>query len=76
MPRPTGDVFLTDLAAHPENDTLRLVYADWLKDHGNTTQSSSDGVLCRKSRSCPVEAGRALFPWRIAANTLPPVERS
>ena len=26
--------FLADIIAHPEDDALRLIYADWLEDHG------------------------------------------
>jgi uncharacterized protein (TIGR02996 family) len=29
-----GDPFLTALAGRPHDDTLRLVYADWLDEHG------------------------------------------
>jgi uncharacterized protein (TIGR02996 family) len=68
MPKPTGDVFLTDLAAHPENDTLRLVYADWLEDHGNTTWAEFIRVLaelagvidCAPRREALVQRERAL----------------
>jgi uncharacterized protein (TIGR02996 family) len=28
------DVFLADIIAHPEDDTPRLIYADWLEDNG------------------------------------------
>jgi uncharacterized protein (TIGR02996 family) len=28
------DGFLNDICEHPEEDGPRLVYADWLEDHG------------------------------------------
>jgi len=28
------DAFLTDIIANPEDDTPRLIYADWLEEHG------------------------------------------
>jgi uncharacterized protein (TIGR02996 family) len=30
----TGDALLSDVIEHPEDDTPRLVYADWLEEHG------------------------------------------
>lgn len=34
LPTPTdGDAMLAQILAHPEDDTLRLVYADWLQEH-------------------------------------------
>jgi uncharacterized protein (TIGR02996 family) len=27
--------FLADIAAHPEDDAPRLIYADWLEEHGD-----------------------------------------
>ena len=29
------DGFMADIIANPEDDTPRLVYADWLEDHGD-----------------------------------------
>src|SRR4051812_24449427 len=31
---PTSEAFFQDIAEHPDDDTPRLVYADWLDDHG------------------------------------------
>jgi uncharacterized protein (TIGR02996 family) len=31
--------FLSDIVEHPEDDTPRLVYADWLEDHGDSARA-------------------------------------
>src|SRR4051794_7736257 len=31
------DAFLADIVEHPQDDTPRLVYADWLTEHGDET---------------------------------------
>jgi uncharacterized protein (TIGR02996 family) len=33
------DAFLEDIIAHPEDDTSRLVFADWLDDHGEADRA-------------------------------------
>jgi uncharacterized protein (TIGR02996 family) len=32
----TGDAILADIVAHPDDDGLRLVYADWLEEEGES----------------------------------------
>ncbi len=34
-----GDELLKDIIQHPDDDTLRLVYADWLEDSGDRLQA-------------------------------------
>jgi uncharacterized protein (TIGR02996 family) len=34
------DAFLADIREHPEDDTSRLVYADWLEDHGQEDRAT------------------------------------
>lgn len=31
--------FLADILDHPEDDTLRLIYADWLQDNGQAERA-------------------------------------
>jgi uncharacterized protein (TIGR02996 family) len=33
------DPFLREISANPEDDTVRLVYADWLEDHGQAERA-------------------------------------
>src|SRR5262249_47609211 len=35
MSSPHDRAFLDDILTHPEDDTPRLIYADWLHDHGD-----------------------------------------
>jgi uncharacterized protein (TIGR02996 family) len=56
MPDEQG--FLTAIREAPDDDTPRLVYADWLDDHGDADRPSSSaspaaGPGCRSS-ICPV----------------------
>jgi uncharacterized protein (TIGR02996 family) len=37
--RPEEAGFLQDILAHPDDDAPRLVYADWLDDHGEETRA-------------------------------------
>lgn len=34
-----GDALLADILAHPEDDVPRLIYADWLEDHGQAERA-------------------------------------
>src|SRR5262245_26563992 len=35
----TGKAILADIIANPDDDTPRLVYADWLEEHGHETRA-------------------------------------
>jgi uncharacterized protein (TIGR02996 family) len=39
--------FLEDIAANPEDDTPRLVYADWLEEHGTSEADRARGEFIR-----------------------------
>jgi uncharacterized protein (TIGR02996 family) len=46
--RPTTvDAFLQDIREHPDDDTPRLVYADWLDDHGDPRRAEFIRLQCR-----------------------------
>src|SRR5262245_50786837 len=39
--------FLDDVAAHPEDDGPRLIYADWLEDQGQAHRAEFIRLQCR-----------------------------
>jgi uncharacterized protein (TIGR02996 family) len=49
------DAFLADIVEHPDDDTPRLVYADWLEDHGEEAQAEFIRVRCELARLGVVE---------------------
>jgi uncharacterized protein (TIGR02996 family) len=42
--------FLADIVANPDDDTPRLVYADWLEDNGDPQRARFIRVQCRLAR--------------------------
>jgi uncharacterized protein (TIGR02996 family) len=42
--------FLLEIRAAPEDDCPRLVYADWLEEHGQSERSEFIRVQCRLAR--------------------------
>src|SRR4051794_30439631 len=42
-----ADAFLCDIIEHPEDDAPRLVYADWLDDHGQPERAEFIRLQCR-----------------------------
>jgi uncharacterized protein (TIGR02996 family) len=55
----TAKAFLTDIIANPGDDTPRLVYADWLDDHGDADRSEFIRIQVELSRSETAAARRA-----------------
>jgi uncharacterized protein (TIGR02996 family) len=54
--RPEVLAFLSDIKAHPEDDTPRLVLADWLEEHGNEEDLARGEFLrlqCQRARLPP-----------------------
>jgi uncharacterized protein (TIGR02996 family) len=47
--------FLDDIAAHREDDTPRLIYADWLDDHGESDRARFIRGQCRLATLDPWE---------------------
>src|SRR5260221_508576 len=39
MAETVEDAFMEDIIAHPGDDTPRLIYADWLDDHGQEARA-------------------------------------
>jgi uncharacterized protein (TIGR02996 family) len=51
MPTSTEDAFLADIREHPDDDVPRLVFADWLEDHGDEPDRADlIRVQCRLAR--------------------------
>jgi uncharacterized protein (TIGR02996 family) len=53
------DAFLADILAHPDDDAPRLVYADWLDDHGDEPRAEFIRLQCRLATLAPHEAAWA-----------------
>jgi uncharacterized protein (TIGR02996 family) len=47
---PEEEAFLADIAEHPEDDSLRLIYADWLEDSGQVERAAFIRVQCELAR--------------------------
>jgi uncharacterized protein (TIGR02996 family) len=52
-----ADGFLADICARPDDDTPRLVYADWLEDNGQPERAELIRVQCELARE-PEEPAR------------------
>jgi uncharacterized protein (TIGR02996 family) len=50
--------FLADILSNPGDDTPRLVYADWLTDHGDEPRAELIRVQCRAERLPPGDPER------------------
>src|SRR5262245_31359864 len=44
------EAFLEDIAEHPDDDAPRLVYADWLDDHGHGAKAEFIRAQCELER--------------------------
>ena len=51
--------FITAMAADPDDDTPRLVFADWLDEHGQHDRAEFIHLQCRPDRDNPVVSRRA-----------------
>jgi uncharacterized protein (TIGR02996 family) len=47
---PLAAAFLADIVAHPEEDAPRLIYADWLDEHGQPDRAEFIRLQCRLAR--------------------------
>jgi uncharacterized protein (TIGR02996 family) len=55
----TADAFLADITAHPDDDAPRLIFADWLSDHGDAARGDfirAQAELARLSEDDPHRA--------------------
>jgi uncharacterized protein (TIGR02996 family) len=44
------DAFLADIVENPDDDGVRLIYADWLEDHGQPERAEFIRVQCELAR--------------------------
>lgn len=58
------EAFLSAIAESPDDDALRLIYADWLQDHGDPRRSTGTP---ESSPSARTSRGWALSRWRAPA---------
>src|SRR5262245_50511584 len=49
----TEEAFLADIRANPEDDASRLIYADWLEDHGDPVRAEFIRLQCQLARVSP-----------------------
>jgi uncharacterized protein (TIGR02996 family) len=45
--------FLRDILERPEDDSVRLIYADWLQDHGEQDRAEFIRLQCERARRGP-----------------------
>lgn len=48
-----AEAFLADIIEHPDDDAPRLIYADWLEDHGDASRAEFIRVQCELARLPP-----------------------
>src|SRR5436309_3641087 len=53
-----ADAFLDLIRLHPDDDGPRLVYADWLDDHGDPERAEFVRAQCALEAMPPEDAGR------------------
>jgi uncharacterized protein (TIGR02996 family) len=59
-----AEAFLQAIHANPEDDTPRLVYADWLEEHGDAARAEFIRVQCEKARLPRWHRRWPLLAWR------------
>ncbi len=55
--------FMADIVANPDDDTPRLVYADWLEDDGDPARAEFIRLQCRLARMDRHDLGRYALGW-------------
>jgi uncharacterized protein (TIGR02996 family) len=61
------EAFLEDVREHPEEDAPRLVYADWLDDHGDPERAEFIRLKCELARLPAEDARRPALEARARA---------
>lgn len=65
----TGDRLLADILAHPDDDTPRLIYADWLDEHGDDPERAElIRLQCELATFAPVSDRVCLTITNVAIN--------
>src|SRR5262245_403802 len=53
-----ADAFLADIIEHPDDDAPRLIYADWLDEHGDEARAEFIRVQIELSRAPDMDEAR------------------
>lgn len=59
-----AEAFLESIRANPDDDTPRLVYADWLDENGDAPRAEFIRVQCAKARLPRWHRDYSLLAWR------------
>src|SRR5262245_13702893 len=61
------EAFLQDIREHPDDDTPRLIFADWLEEHGQPERGEFIRIQCELARTPPEPPDFARPPFAEAA---------
>jgi uncharacterized protein (TIGR02996 family) len=61
------DAFLADIIEHPDDDAPRLVFADWLEDHGQPERAEFIRLQCEVETLSPADLRHTALEKRAAA---------
>src|SRR5690349_17646550 len=62
-----AEAFLEDIAAHPDDDAPRLIFADWLDDHGDADRAEFVRLQCWSQQLPPGDSRRLAMQKRQEA---------
>src|SRR5947207_10628889 len=71
-PRPEVRAFLEDIREHPDDDTPRLIFADWLEDNGDADRAEFIRARIHRLRLAGSDSRKGdeaeeAFRWRAQA---------
>jgi uncharacterized protein (TIGR02996 family) len=61
----TGDALLDDVRQNPDDDVPRLVYADWIEEHGELERADFIRRQCRLARCAVQDPERVILTARL-----------
>jgi uncharacterized protein (TIGR02996 family) len=67
MNREMNDAFLQAIRDNPEDDAPRLIYADWLDEHGDAARAEFIRVQCERARLPRWHPRAQVLAWREKA---------
>jgi uncharacterized protein (TIGR02996 family) len=67
MSKQMAEAFLQAIRDNPEDDTPRLIYADWLEEHGDAARAEFIRVQCEKARLPRWHPRAEILAWREKA---------
>src|SRR5215470_11482605 len=66
MPMSPDEAFRRDILANPDDDAVRLIYADWLDEHGDRDRADFIRVQCRLAQLEDIDAEKIDLEDRAA----------